>query len=73
MSQKLCARSYGKVYLRDNKACYIVDKGDVWLNLPNGDIWFFNGVRHIPKLKIKLNYVGQLVILRHPTIFTGSM
>lgn len=49
---------YGKVYLGDNKTCNIIGKRDVWMNLPNGGTWLFNGVKHILILKRNLIFIG---------------
>lgn len=52
--------SFGKVFLGDNKECFIVGKGDVLLSLKNGKQWILKDVRHVPTLKRNLISVSQL-------------
>jgi len=49
-----------KVYLRNNKSCDIIGKGDVIISLFNGSTLKLRNVRHALKLKRNLTSVGQL-------------
>jgi len=46
------------VYLGDDEPCDIVEKGDVVVSLSNGSMLLSRNVRHIPKLKRNMIYVG---------------
>ena len=42
--QNYVAGNFGKVYLADGSALYVVGMGDVWILLPNGSIWLLEKV-----------------------------
>lgn len=69
---RIMCKETDKVYIGDNKACNIIEKGIVRLNLPNGGTWSLNGVRHIPSLRRNLIFVGQFTSLGHTSTFTGD-
>ena len=52
--------NFGFVYLGDDEACEIVEKGTVSIKLANGNIWMLKDVRHVPSLRKNLISTGQL-------------
>jgi len=53
---------FGRIYLDDNKACEIIGKGDMMLQLKNGNKWILRDVRHVPTLKRNLIFVGSFML-----------
>ena len=44
----------------DDEPCPIVGKGKIKIKLPNGNDWILQEVRHVPNLRRKIFFVGQL-------------
>jgi hypothetical protein len=59
------------VYLGDDQACDITEKGDVKIQL-NGSVWKLDNVRHVPDLRKNLISIGQLASDGYVTTFTGD-
>jgi len=53
--------TFGKVFLGDNKECDILGKGDITLNMKNGDKLTLTDVRYVPMLKRNLISVSHLI------------
>ncbi|MCO5569108.1 hypothetical protein L7F22_022815 [Adiantum nelumboides] len=60
---------HGMVHLGNNYACDIIGAGDIKLSLPNGSIFTFTNVRHVPKLTKSLISTGQLDDAGYHTTF----
>ena len=52
--------NFGFVYLGEDEACEMVEKGKVSIKLANGNIWMLKDVRHVPSLCKNLLSTGQL-------------
>ncbi len=63
--------NFGKVYLGDDQACDITEKGDVKIQL-NGSVLKLDNVRHVPDLRKNLISIGQLASDGYVTTFTGD-
>lgn len=52
--------NYGKMYTIDGDVLDVVGVADVWITLQNRSMWTLQLVKHIPKLKKDLIFVGQI-------------
>ena len=58
--QNFKSENFGKVYLADNIALEIEEKGDDCIKTTSGNQWTLEDVRYIPRLKKNLISIGQL-------------
>jgi len=73
MMQNYVAGDHGVVYLGDGQPIDIVGIGDVQIKMMNGFIWNLQNVRHVPRLKKKLIFIGQLDNSGHSILFSKGI
>ena len=53
-------KNFKKIHLGDGESLDIMEKGNVYIKMPNQSVWKLKNVKHVPGLKRISISVGQL-------------